>query len=147
MKLILIRCTVVLVLAMILFGVWHSLASRSWVKNVTHMTNGAGIPVSGKVLGIGPTFRQGFNMSPDRHIYIVFQCSEHDIHKFATRFSEGTSVDDWERSPTRFGPTIWNYSDVCPNFDLTKIKNGRYWHVPGIVCAIDVDRNIVYIID
>ena len=147
-KSILLRCSVAIAITILLLCIHYSLEKRAWYKCVTHITNGAGIPVSGKVLGTGPGIRlELFDMSPDRDLYLVFQSSEPDIREFAKQFSEGTSIEDWSRSPTRFGPSLRNYSDECPNFDLTKIKNGRFWHVPGIVCAIDVDRNIVYLLD
>ena len=39
--------------------------SREWAKRITHIKNGAGIPVSGKVLGKGPRFSLSrSNMSP-----------------------------------------------------------------------------------
>ena len=143
-KLILLRWTVVGIL-----GTGFLFIGDAWwwrVKRIPYITNGAGIPASGKILGTGPRIRlELMNMSPDRETYLVFRCDESDIREFAMRFSEVTSIDDWSKSPTRFGPNLRNYNDECRNFDLTKIENGRYWHAPGIVCAIDLDRNIVYL--
>ena len=143
-KLMLLRCSVAIVIAVVLFFIVDSWWWR--VKRIPYITNGAGIPASGKILGKGPSFRNTLSFpSPDLSTYLVFQCSESDIRKFASLFSKGISIEDWDPSPNGFVRTIYNYSDECPNFDLTRIKNGRYCHVPGISCAIDLDRNIVYV--
>ncbi len=147
-RFVVIRCFVVLAIAVFLVCIGNLLTWQEWIKRIPRITNGAGIPVSGKILGKGPGFGLSiFNMSPDRNSYLVFVCSEPDIREFARRFSEGISIDDWNPSPDGFVRPIRNHSDQCPNFDLTKIKNGRYRHGPGMCCAIDLDRNIVYLLD